>query len=1247
MKPKLSKSLLAAVLATFAFIGHTINAADSISINFYSGDKTINADTVGELGGISASGWNNILGNSGTYSLNNQAGAAAGQLHLTAAQSPWGPGYTGSDVESILASSYLDLGASNSYSLVLTSDYWIQDVVLYLSGDGDQFGAVNVNGTSYVGGVDVQGTGAWGNRSTWTDDTHYYTGSGELNADKAIKVTQLLDKITVGNIATGNSTARATLAGMQIIDRTDESAYATTLGTDTTAAADATWTKGDVTTAYQDIEANDRLLLVTADTAGSTMTLADADSIKGLGLKANTLTVTSAGTVSASSLHAYQGATLHFNAALSENQALSISGTGEVHLGAATSNVALTNIGNAYLAADGNTLASLSNSGTLNINGDTSLTGSYTNTGRVTIAAGKTLSITSTDIGGTSSNPGFVDRFTNIYGEGTLAIAGNVDICVTNDPAGSYEYAQQVQKIAITGNLDINGWGNNNWLVGNGKTLEVTGNASFQTRQTLTVETGGALDISGKLTLGHAASGNNPGHLAINGGSATVGSLYLREGNGNDSLVMTGGSLEFTDGDIGSVITRDNNASEVTISGGTLKATQNSWAIDLGEGGTAMSVGNVTIDTTGDYTITLGHANLTGTITLNNNANLILTDASISSLSGFRTDNEISYTGGEVQGNGFASAATYIIVDGAGDREYTVSYNGSTHTLTNGRLIEDAGNGIFYVNTGTESVSTAVNAAPEGALTSIILSADTTLNIDTAMGNTTLGVTGAATANIQEGNTLHSSSVTVDEGATLTLQGSGSYTASAVRSAGKDTVSLYRDGNRVVLDTSEANRWIGNVIVDSVSNTDYLDLNTLGHEGSTVTLRGSSGYFKQANNGTIATFKANVRLENTTEAAFKVTNGNSGNQSETSPGNHYIFEGSVSGDGNFLYDKSLGDLEIKNRQTFEFAGDVSEWTGKLENLSGLSTFRFTGDATEVNINTIQTRTNGTNNKMDIEFVHEKEAIVNSTITKASDAGNSRLRLTVQNSDPAGTTFTSSVSVDELTIKNDTKAVFQSTTSTGTLTTETGSTLTGRVSVAQSATINGIIDGGISWAAAEGATNTLILNTVYSGDASILTSIAVGSTINFGSEGKIVLGSEGGHSDALQGKDLALSASYTLNPAQGVKTIVTRMLIEGENIWYRDKALLDYGNLTLSEVSDAISTTRYDFYSDNTSANDAWVLNGTTVNIEDLEVGAYRYFATTDGGIGVQYVQYMLPEPSTATLSLLALAALAARRRRKG
>lgn len=1245
MKPKLSKSLLAAVLATFAFIGHTINAADSISINFYSGDKTINADTAGELGGISASGWNNILGNSGTYSLNNQAGTAAGQLRLTAAQSPWGPGYTSSTVESILASSYLDLAASNSYSLVLTSDYWIQDVVLYLSGDGNKFGAVNVNGTSYVGGVDQQGSNEWGNRSTWTDDTHYYTESGDLNTDKAIKVTQLLDEITVGNIATGSSTARATLAGMQIIDRTDESAYATTLGAGTTAAADATWTKGDVTTAYQDIEANDRLLLVTADTAGSTMTLADADSIKGLGLKANTLTVTSAGTVSASSLHAYQGATLHFNAALSENQALSISGTGEVHLGAATSNVALTNIGNAYLEADGNTLASLSNSGTLNINGDTSLTGSYTNTGRVTIAAGKTLSITSTDIGGTSSNPGFVDRFTNIYGEGTLAIAGNVDICVTNDPAGSYEYAQQVQKIAITGNLDINGWGNNNWIVGNGKTLEVTGNASFQTRQTLTVETGGALDISGKLTLGHAESGNNPGHLAINGGSATVGSLYLREGAGNDSLVMTGGSLEFTDGDIGSVITRDNNASEVTISGGTLKATQNSWAIDLGEGGTAMSVGNVTLDTTGDYTITLGHANLTGTITLNNNANLILTDASISSLSGFRTDNEISYTGGEVQGNGFASAATYIIVDGAGDREYTVSYNGSTHTLTNGRLIEDASNGIFYVNIGTESVSTAVNAAPEGALTSIILSADTTLNIDTAMGNTTLGVTGAATANIQEGNTLHSSSVTVDEGATLTLQGSGSYTASVVRSDGKDTVSLYRDGNRVVLDTSEANRWTGNVIVNSVSNTKDLNLNILGHEGSTVTLRGSAGYFAEAKNGASLTFKANVRLENTSEAAFKVINGNSGNQSETSPGNHYIFEGSVSGDGNFLYDKSLGDHEIKNRQTFEFAGNVSEWTGKLENLSGLSTFRFTGDATEVNINTIQTRTNGNNNKMDIEFVHEKAATVNSTITKASDADNSRLRVTVQNSDPAGTTFTSSLSVDELTIKNDTKAVFQSTTSTGTLATETGSTLTGRVSVAQSATINGVIDGGISWAAAEGATNTLILNTVYSGDASILTSIAVGSTINFGSEGKIVLGSEGGHSDALQGKDLALAATYTLNPAQGEKTIVTRMLIEGENIWHRDKALLDYGNLTLTEASNA-STTRYDFYSD-ASENDAWVLNGTTVNIEDLEVGAYRYFATEGGGIGVQYVQHMLPEPSTATLSLLALAALAARRRRKG
>lgn len=46
-----------------------------------------------------------------------------------------------------------------------------------------------------------------------------------------------------------------------------------------------------------------------------------------------------------------------------------------------------------------------------------------------------------------------------------------------------------------------------------------------------------------------------------------------------------------------------------------------------------------------------------------------------------------------------------------------------------------------------------------------------------------------------------------------------------------------------------------------------------------------------------------------------------------------------------------------------------------------------------------------------------------------------------------------------------------------------------------------------------------------------------------------------------------------------------------------------------------------------------------------DVGQYR-FLIEDNALKVQYAAYLVPEPTTATLSLLALACLAARRRRK-
>lgn len=89
-------------------------------------------------------------------------------------------------------------------------------------------------------------------------------------------------------------------------------------------------------------------------------------------------------------------------------------------------------------------------------------------------------------------------------------------------------------------------------------------------------------------------------------------------------------------------------------------------------------------------------------------------------------------------------------------------------------------------------------------------------------------------------------------------------------------------------------------------------------------------------------------------------------------------------------------------------------------------------------------------------------------------------------------------------------------------------------------------------------------------------------------------------------------------------------------------VVDYTSSSVSETL-GLTLTKYDLA---TSEDAKWMRNGVEVGNDDLSAGDYRFVATYDGGIGIQYWDNNVPEPTTATLSLLALAGLAARRRRR-
>ncbi|MGN0821727.1 MAG: PEP-CTERM sorting domain-containing protein, partial [Akkermansia sp.] len=214
-----------------------------------------------------------------------------------------------------------------------------------------------------------------------------------------------------------------------------------------------------------------------------------------------------------------------------------------------------------------------------------------------------------------------------------------------------------------------------------------------------------------------------------------------------------------------------------------------------------------------------------------------------------------------------------------------------------------------------------------------------------------------------------------------------------------------------------------------------------------------------------------------------------------------------------------------------------------------------------------------------------------------------------------------------------------------------------ISIGSGADFSDVSGDGIKWSTDNNASSTpnkLTLNSSYTHNNNILSTIGVGSTVDFQTSGYIKIidvSGNGAGISYLSGKALTLSASVTLTASTDTNAPlkkVTRYLIEGPNIWYRDvdasntNKVVDYTLSSVSETS-GLTLTKYDLA---TSEDAAWMLNGTAVGADDLSAGAYRFVATESDGIGIQYWDNNVPEPTTATLSLLALAGLAARRRRR-
>lgn len=254
--------------------------------------------------------------------------------------------------------------------------------------------------------------------------------------------------------------------------------------------------------------------------------------------------------------------------------------------------------------------------------------------------------------------------------------------------------------------------------------------------------------------------------------------------------------------------------------------------------------------------------------------------ASIGGLTGTSSDNRLTGTAGSV-----------LTINTADD--VNKSFSG---TVGSGNYFTST----FSENAMTEAASSAISLVKQGAGTQRFNGAATLNVLTLSEGTLAFGANSSASSLAMTGGTL-----TIDAAKTLSVvMGDGS----AVSLTG-GTIS---GGGKL---------FINNNAQKEINTT--LDLTTLS-SGTTLSLKGVRGTLKGAATGE-NTVAGNIELTNTTNWAAAELGGSFG----TIEGSAYTFTGSISGDGNMALQKNGSTLALT------FSGDLSGWTAKGAEWMGL------------------------------------------------------------------------------------------------------------------------------------------------------------------------------------------------------------------------------------------------------------------------------------------------------------------------
>ncbi len=830
-----------------------------------------------------------------------------------------------------------------------------------------------------------------------------------------------------------------------------------------------------------------------------------------------------------------------------------------------------------------------------------------------------------------------------------------------------------------------------------GGTLSFTNNQELLIRHNTSGKLGGAIyydtsDTGGNFTI----SGNRRVEFRGNAeGSAASGwllrSIYAK--NDNSTTVVALCATEATDsitfydtvyvgrtfvtelnkGGSGRITFSGKYAAEdlAALGGGNLTASQTSIfesAVTIQGGVLEIADGAIlqtpTLTTASGAATELNSGNISGALVINSGAALYASGRNtVSSALSMSSGSSLNLTLGAE--NLSAAALSVNSLSGLGNVNFSINSgdiidgkylvlttnNGAGALPANVSGLSWEGNNLYLTVSGSDNIWHVRDSFSYG--TAVENSASRTISLDggsmvltkALASDVTLQSTADSTLELRTGVTLQSAQISrLSHGVTL------------------DGTGTYQLGNSSAMNARLADSWQGEVYVGDTDSTyttmNGLDLAQLGNRDSSVRLQGVQGSLAAGN----TTAEADFCLAAGSGIAAVVID-------SAANGDSTHFSGNISSVGavNFIDDATAN-------HSYEFSGDVSQWNGQIVNNAGTLNITYSGSADTIATD-IRTANTGSGSTLNLK-VDNNRRVVFSGVVKDAPTWNTyagrQLNIEINNAGHE-TVFRKGVEADSIRLSRESSAVAQA---------EEGS---GRVSVTAAAGTDAVITavdikdtgldlhsgdttasrGRIEHAAVvlgeESAAVALLAEDIALADEQMETytvrnidfanttvsalsgTIAHVSGISLDAASGLVGDSSGNHLLLGSGNLLQLAAGDFVQDADtGIYTYTSTQL-SGFTLGEGAELTLDAGLLSIPQTAPGNYT--FNILLQDFGAADASPFIGIThASWETDEAVAYTQ-SLSDRGVVVSFTLSTVPEPTSAALSLLALAGLALRRRR--